>query len=265
MSFTQTTLTRVGKPVHRLGLALNYGLAPQDLEAAVERGPNYLFWTQSMGKMTDPVKRVLAQDRERFVLATGPTLGFFAGGITRACERLLKRLDTEYIDVFHLFWVGKSSALTEGTLEALVKLRESGKCRAIAVSIHDRPRAGKLAADSPLDMLMVRYNAAHPGAERDIFPHLHPDKQLVSYTSTAWKKLLSAPSGWTGRVPTAMDCYRFGLSAPQIAVTLCAPASLSELDQNLAALDEGPLSEHEQAFMREFGRAAHSVGMRDSL
>jgi aryl-alcohol dehydrogenase-like predicted oxidoreductase len=265
MSFTETTLTRVGKPVHRLGLALNYGLDPSDLEAAVERGPNYLFWTQSMRKMAEPVKRVLARDRDRMVLATGPTLGFFAGGIHRACERLLKQLGTDYIDVFHLFWVGKSSALTEGTMEALVKLREAGKVRAIAVSIHDRPRAGRLAADSPLDMLMVRYNAAHPGAERDIFPHLHPDKQLVSYTSTAWKKLLSAPSGWTGAVPTAMDCYRFALSAEQISVTLCAPANLTELDQNLAALDRGPLSEDEQSFMREFGKAAHSMGMRDSL
>ena len=44
--------------------------------------------------------------------------------------------------------------------------------RATGVSIHDRARTGKLAEDSPLDMLMIRYNAAHPDAERDIFPHI---------------------------------------------------------------------------------------------
>lgn len=43
--------------------------------------------------------------------------------------------------------------------------------RWLCVSIHDRPRAGRLAADSVLDALMIRYNAAHPGAEQEIFPH----------------------------------------------------------------------------------------------
>lgn len=265
MSFTQTRLKRVDKPVHRLGLALNYGIAPTELEAAVERGPNYIFWTQSMRKMVQPLKAVLAKDRDRIVLATGPTLGFFGGGITRACERLLKTFGTDYIDVFHLFWVGKTSALTDGTYEALLKLRESGKVRALAVSIHDRPRAGRLAADSPLDMLMVRYNAAHPGAERDIFPHLKGDKQVVSYTTTAWKKLLSRPSGWTGELPPASDCYRFAMSSPHVDVTLCGPASLAQLDENLAALEKGPLSEDEDAFMRQFGKAAHSGVMSDAL
>ena len=56
-------------------------------------------------------------------------------------------------------------------------------------------------------MLMVRYNAAHPGAEQDIFPHV--DRQstaLISYTATRWRKLLKRPRGWTGDVPTAADC-----------------------------------------------------------
>jgi len=38
-----------------------------------------------------------------------------------------------------------------------------GKVRALGVSIHDRPRAGALAEESILDLLMIRYNAAHPG------------------------------------------------------------------------------------------------------
>ena len=42
--------------------------------------------------------------------------------------------------------------------------------RAIGVSIHGRKRAGKLAEDSPLDMLMIHYNAAHSGATRRMLP-----------------------------------------------------------------------------------------------
>jgi len=89
------------------------------------------------------------------------------------------------LDVFQIFWLGRTSAWTPSTIDALVSLRESGKVRAIGVSIHDRKRAGKLAADSPLDMLMVRYNAAHTGAEQDIFPHLAKRKPaIIAYTAT---------------------------------------------------------------------------------
>ena len=114
------------------------------------------------------------------------------------------------IDVFQLFWLGKMSAFTRGVQAEMTALRDEGKVRWLCASIHDRPRAGRLAADSILDALMIRYNAAHPGAEQEIFPHLAARRPaVVSYTATAWRKLLAAPKGWTGRVPTAGDCYRF--------------------------------------------------------
>ena len=75
------------------------------------------------------------------------------------------------------------------------------------MSIHDRKRAGKLAEDSPLDMLMIRYNAAHPGAEVDIFPNLAKRKPaIVAYTATRWRGLLKRPKGWNGPVMTASAC-----------------------------------------------------------
>ncbi|HEY0094936.1 MAG TPA: hypothetical protein VGB96_11445, partial [Archangium sp.] len=120
------------------------------------------------------------------------------------------------------------------------------------------PRAGKLAEDSPLDALMIRYNAAHPGAERDIFPHLDKRKPaLVAYTATDWRRLLKRPRGWEGRVPTAGDCYRFCLSNPHVDVVLTGPASLAQLEENLAALERGPLSSEELEWMRRFGQAVH--------
>jgi aryl-alcohol dehydrogenase-like predicted oxidoreductase len=109
-----------------------------------------------------------------------------------------------------------------------------------------------------LDLLMIRYNAAHPGAERDIFPHLAKRKPaIVAYTATAWRKLLSRPSGWDGPAASAGDCYRFCLSNPHVDVVLTGPASLTELEQNLAALQKGPLSEDELAWMRRLGQVVH--------
>ena len=105
---------------------------------------------------------------------------------------------------------------------------------------------------------MIRYNAAHPGAESDVFPHLarrHP--AVVAYTATSWRKLLRAPSGWDGPVMTAGDCYRFCLSSPHVDVVLTGPKDVGQLRENLAALERGPLSDDEQRWMREFGRKVH--------
>lgn len=257
--FLHRTLRASGKRAHRLGLALNYGLDGPGLSRALERGVNYFFWTSTRtGAATRVLKEALRRDRERYVVATVATLGFYRGGVRAGAEAALKKLGIDYLDVFQLGWLGVASAWTEGTVEALVKLREEGKVRAIGVSIHDRPRAGRLAEDSPLDLLMVRYNAAHPGAERDIFPHLAARRPtVVAYTATAWRKLLKRPKGWDGPVMTPGDCYRFCLSSPHVDLALCGPASAAQLDENLDALERGPLSDEETRWMREFGRAVH--------
>lgn len=257
--FTHRELRTINKRVFRLGLAGSYGIDEAGIRTAIDRGMNYLYLTVR-GSMARPVKQAIARDRDRLVIAAGPTIGYFGGSVRRAAERLLKKLGTDYIDVFQLAWLGVTSAWTESTQRELIHLRESGKVRALAVSIHDRPRAGRLAEDSPLDLLMIRYNAAHPGAERDIFPHLAKRKpNIVAYTATRWRKLLKRPSGWTGaKGPmTAGDCYRFCLSSPHVDVCLTGPASAAQLDENLAAIERGPLQPDEDAWIREFGAAVH--------
>ena len=191
-------------------------------------------------------------------MASGPTFGFFRFNIQSGIERILKRLDTDYLDVFQIFWEGTTSRLSPAVLEAMLKLKDEGKVRHLGISIHDRERAGQLAEDSALDLLMIRYNAAHPGAERDIFPHLaRRQPAVVAYTATRWGKLLRRPRGWEGPVPTAADCYRFCLSNPHVDVTLCGPKSLLQLDENLAGLQRGPMDADELRWIRDFGKVVH--------
>ena len=177
---------------------------------------------------------------------------------------MLKKLGTDYLDVFQLFWLGRTSAWTPSTIEALVSLRESGKVRSIGVSIHDRKRAGKLAENSPLDMLMVRYNAAHTGAEQDIFPHLAKRKPtIVAYTATRWRGLLKRPKDWSGPVMTEYDCYRFCLSNPHVDLVLTGPKNRQQLQENLRNFHEkGPLSEDENGWIRDFGQIVHRDSSR---
>lgn len=257
--FQHRDLRAVKKRAFRMGLACNYGIDARGFARALERGVNYFFWTPfKTGDVTPGLKDALRRDRERYIVATGPTVGFFGGSVRRSAESLLKKLDTDYIDIFQLHWLGTTSAWTEGTVAEMQKLREQGKVRALGISIHDRPRAGKLADDSILDSFMIRYNAAHPGAERDIFPHLaRRNPNVIAYTATSWRKLLKAPSGWKDRVPTAGDGYRFCLTSPHVDVVLSGPSNDRELDENLAAIEKGPLGDDDAKWMREFGRVVH--------
>jgi aryl-alcohol dehydrogenase-like predicted oxidoreductase len=253
-----------GRRVCRLGLAVNYGIDGSDLEWALTQGVNYIFWTPRAKRTTPALKAALQRSRESVVLATGPTTGFFPGGIRRACERVLESLGTDYIDIFQLFWLGRASLWRPSTARALASLRDAGMVRAIGVSIHDRVRAGRLAADSPLDMLMIRYNAAHTGAEQDIFPRTAGRRPaFVAYTATRWGGLLKRPKGWEGPVMTAADCYRFCLSNPQVDLVLTGPKTRQELEDNIRGVSgKGPLSDDENRWIRAYGQAVHDASSR---
>lgn len=247
------------KRLFRLGLAGNYGIDEDGVRFAMDQGINLFLWNNTRnGGLGSPLKGAIGQRRDSVAVVGFASLGWFGWGVRRGAEAVLKTLGTDYLDVFLLGWLGVGSAWTSATERDLVHLRESGKVRAVGVSIHDRPRAGKLAESSPLDFLMIRYNAAHPGAEREIFPHVRDKKPtILAYTATSWRKLLSRPRGWDGPVMTAGDCYRFQLSSPHVDVALTGPSSRAQLEENLAALKKGPLTAAEEKWMRAYGHAVH--------
>jgi aryl-alcohol dehydrogenase-like predicted oxidoreductase len=248
----------LGKRVHRYGISASYGLDEAGVREAIDLGANYLFWSPAKRFLKTVIKDVVMKDRERFMLATGPILGYFAGSVRRAVEKALRASGSDYLDVVQVFWAGRMSALSRSVVGELVKLRSEGKARAIGVSIHDRKRAAKLAAEGPLDFFMIRYNAAHPGAETDIFPHLPAKKPIIAaYTATSWTKLLRPPKGWTGPAASAGDCFRFCLSNPNVDLVVSAPKTAAQMRENMKALELGPLSDEEMARMRALGKAVH--------
>ena len=107
----------------------------------------------------------------------------------------------------------------------------------------------------------MRYNAVHPGAERDIFPKLPaPEVRpgIVTFTATCWGDLMKpdkVPAG--DKVPTASDCYRFNLTNPAVDLCLTGPRSASDLTAALDALDKGPMTPEEMDWMRRVGQAKY--------
>jgi len=117
------------------------------------------------------------------------------------------------------------------------------------------------ALDDRFDLFHVRYNAAHRGAEEDIFEKM-PDRNrpgLVTYTATRWGDLVQPKRMPRGEEPLrGADCYRFDSSHPMVDVCITGPKNREEMREALAALDLGPLTEEERARIRRIGDHEHA-------
>jgi aryl-alcohol dehydrogenase-like predicted oxidoreductase len=249
------------RPVFRLGLAATYRPGERAVQYALDHGVNYLFAFAIDTNITRVVREMSADQREKIILATGG-YNWLIGhtSLKKSLENALRRYRTDYIDVFHFLGIMKPEEFPPRIQDELAELRASGKVRATSVSCHHRKFAGELAARGAVDALMIRYNAAHPGAETDIFPHVAAHNTgVVSYTATRWRRLLMRPRGWPKSEPiaTAGQCYRFALSNPHVQVALTAPLNQKELEENLREVARGPLPEDEMTFLRRFGAYVH--------
>lgn len=254
-------LGRTGLEVSRLGIGSGYGVPASAVEAAYhENGINYLYWSLSRrGGMTEAIRNLTPSCRDDLIIVmqTYDHSGWF---IESAHERGLAKLGIDHADVLILGWFNRYPS--RRVLDAAVRLREQGKVRFLAMSGHNRATHGRVAAmaDTPIDILMVRYNAAHTGAERDVFPHLPAGGRpgVTSYTATRWGQLLKQRKAPPGEEPLrASDCYRFVLSNPDVDLCFTGPKSATEMDEALSALDGGPLTPDEMARIRRYGEYVH--------
>jgi aryl-alcohol dehydrogenase-like predicted oxidoreductase len=262
-----TTFGRTGLQVSRVGLGSSYGIGGADVERAFERGINFLYWgsrrrsdfgraIRTLGRRHRDKMVVVVQTYARAGLAVRPSL-----------ELALRRLELDHADILLLGWW--NAAPPDRIVDAALALREAGKVRHLMISCHHRPSFAGYIADPCYGAIMVRYNAAHPGAEREVFPHLDAVAEppgVVAYTATRWGALLDGrllPPG--ERVPTAADCYRFALSDPHVDLCLAGPKDATELEAALIALERGPLPADEQAWMRRVGQAVHAAGARTAI
>ena len=254
MSNTRT-LGRTGLTVGRMGISAGYGVPTAAVERAFDHGVNYLYWgSRRTDAFAQAIKNLRAK-RESFVLVV-QSYSRVAGLLTWSLERALRKLGLDYADVLLLgLW---NKPVPSGIFDAARAARERGLVHHLAQSSHKRRMIPTLAAGNDLDVLHFRYNAAHPGAEQDIFPHLPASDRpgLVAFTATSWGQLLKGRKLQPGeRVPSATDCYRFVLSRPEVDVCMSGPSKDEHADAVIEALQRGPLAPDEMEWMRKVGLA----------
>src|SRR5207247_8639036 len=99
-----------------------------------------------------------------------------------------------------------------------------------------------------IDVGFIRYNAGHPGAKIDVFPHLSGDRSVPLFNFKSCSGYVRperldalgiAADNWR---PHPTDHYRYALSRPELDGVLCAPQRTEHVSELVSALESGPLS-----------------------
>jgi aryl-alcohol dehydrogenase-like predicted oxidoreductase len=237
-----------------LGLGSSYGLPAREVERAFDRGVNFFLWGSRRRDDFGRGIQTLARSRRDRIVVAIQSYTRAAWLLEGSVDRALRALAIDHVDVLCLAWW--NGVTPRRIVDKALALKDKGKVRHLMVSCHHRPTFEAFIADPAFDALMVRYNAAHPGAEREVFPHLPSERRqgLVAFTATRWGTLVDPKLMPQGEAtPRASDCYRFALGSPHVDVCLSGPKDGAELDEALTALDRGPLDPDEAAWIRRVG------------
>lgn len=116
-------------------------------------------------------------------------------GTKRACERSLRRLGTDYIDLYLLHWIGRYPF--SETIRALVELQQEGKIRQWGMSnldVDDMEHILSLPHGKDCAANQVLYNLKERGVEFDLLPwsmrHAMP---VMAYTPIGEGSLRNHP------------------------------------------------------------------------
>ncbi len=250
------------RSICRLGLASrgNTHLRSEQVHVALEAGVNFLNWCGNPNGLSQAIRELGDARSEVMVCAQFDARS--AKSAQQELKSMLQDLGTDYLDVVTFYYVEHESEWEtilgpNGALEYCQKAKEEGLIRHLGLTSHQRKLAARWAESGYLDMLMIRYNAAHRGAEEDVFPITDAlGMPVVVYTCLRWGALMEStsddPPGF--EPPPAPMWYRFALQSPSVTVAVMAPDDADELAENLEILNSPALTEEEMEQLASHGQ-----------
>ena len=145
----------------------------------VDTAPAYGF-----GRSEEIVGKAIAHARSNVIIPTKVGLEWQGDKVFRNASRArimqeigdsLRRLQTDYIDVYQVHWPDPLVAIEE-TAEAMCALYNQGKIRAIGVSNFSIDQMNRFRRVAPLHVLQPPYNLFERGIEEDLLPYCRENK-----------------------------------------------------------------------------------------
>ena len=153
------------------------------IRAALDHGINVIDTAPAygFGRSEEIVGKAIADGhlRDKVVIATKVGLEWKDGNVFRNASRgrimreiedSLRRLRTDYIDVYQVHWPDPLVAVEE-TAAAMQTLFRQGKIRAIGVSNFSVEQMQQFRSVAPLHVLQSPYNLFERGIEADLLPY----------------------------------------------------------------------------------------------
>lgn len=219
--FDNVGTTQVAEAKRQIGMCLDVGVNLFDTADVYSAGRSEEILAQALGKQRP---QVLIATKVFGTMGDGPNdLGLSRHHITTACEASLKRLGTDYIDLYQVHNFDGTTPLDE-TLRALDDLVSAGKVRYIGSSNYTGWQLMKAASISEHQNLsafvsqQIQYSLLHREAEFELLP-AGLDQGVGALL---WSPL--AQGYLTGK-------FRSG---PQKSARLVANAALDQMDDALA-------------------------------
>lgn len=153
------------------------------VKTGIENGINLLdtAYVYGLGHSEELVGQAIKDfDRHQLVIATKGAHDFSTGEqvirndpkfITEQVDNSLKRLGTDYIDIYYLHFPDHDTPKAEA-VGALQRLREQGKIRAIGVSNFSLDQIKEANADGYVDVVEDEFSLLHQDHGADMLPYL---------------------------------------------------------------------------------------------
>jgi len=210
------------------------------LRQAIEQGINLIDTAPvyGFGHSESVVGEALVGLRQQAVIATKVALDWDSEGkivrnstparIRAEIEDSLRRLRTDYIDLYQVHWPDSLVSIEETAAE-LEKLRQQGKILAIGVSNFSVEQMQQFASVAKLSTLQPPYNLFERGAEHDLFPYAQQNNLVVLAYGALCRGLLSGRmEGATTFAEDDLRSFDPKFQSPRFAQYLAAVEELTQ-------------------------------------
>lgn len=123
-----------------------------------------------------------------------------AAHIREEVEESLRRLQTDYIDIYQIHWPDPDTPIEE-TAEAMARLLEEGKVRALGVCNYSPEQMDVWRSVAPLHSNQVRFNVLERETEQDVLPYVKRHGMAFMAYSPLARGLLTGKYGVDATFP----------------------------------------------------------------
>lgn len=243
--------------------------ADKILNGVLDAGINYIDTSIDYGVCEERIGRAISQRRSEYFLASkcgclvgpqpeGPGRGFphvfTAENIIAGVNQSLARMKTDYLDLVQFHASPSKAQLEEhGGLQALQGLQKQGKVRFIGIS-GTMPNLSEQIEMGVFDVFQIPYSAIQREHEELIGKASNSGAGIVIRGGVArgaplkedgkpwdiWKA--ASLDDLLGGMTRMEFTFRFTISNPDLDTTIVGTLNLDHLQENLAALQQGPLA-----------------------